>query len=107
MGCVDLELAVPGTYEPNQPVVHIRRVSATLNVITSKQRPRKLVIQGENKFRIRATTKTNLETTPHFWLTTPILIKTTPTMIEHSGCVPSLLIRLWSNERFNVQVQSK
>jgi FKBP12-rapamycin complex-associated protein len=48
MGCVDLELAVPGTYEPNQPVVHIRRVSATLNVITSKQRPRKLVIQGSN-----------------------------------------------------------
>ncbi|CAI7993434.1 Serine/threonine-protein kinase tor, partial [Geodia barretti] len=48
MGCVDLELAVPGTYEPNQPVVHIRKVSATLNVITSKQRPRKLVIQGSN-----------------------------------------------------------
>ena len=48
MGCEDLELAVPGTYEPNQPVVHIRRVSATLNVITSKQRPRKLVIQGHS-----------------------------------------------------------
>ena len=47
MGCVNLELAVPGTYEPNQPVVHIRKVSATLNVITSKQRPRKLVIQGQ------------------------------------------------------------
>ena len=37
------------TYEHNQPVVHIRRVSPTLNVITSKQRPRKLVIQGERK----------------------------------------------------------
>ena len=49
MGCEDLELAVPGTYEPNQPVVHIRRVSPTLNVITSKQRPRKLVIQGERE----------------------------------------------------------
>ena len=47
MGCENLELAVPGTYEPNQPIVHIRKVSATLNVITSKQRPRKLVIQGE------------------------------------------------------------
>ena len=47
MGCEDLELAVPGTYEPNQPVIHIRRVSPTLNVITSKQRPRKLIIQGQ------------------------------------------------------------
>ena len=47
MGSEDLELAVPGTYEPNQPVIHIRRVSPTLNVITSKQRPRKLVLQGE------------------------------------------------------------
>ena len=51
MSCVDLELAVPGTYEPNQPVVHIRKVSATLNVITSKQRPRKLVIQGRARER--------------------------------------------------------
>ena len=42
---------MPGTYEPNQPVVHIRKVSATLNVITSKQRPRKLVIQGSARER--------------------------------------------------------
>ena len=49
MGCEDLELAVPGTYEPNEPIIHIRRVSATLNVITSKQRPRKLIIQGEGE----------------------------------------------------------
>jgi len=45
--CHDLELAVPGTYEPNQPIIHIKEVSPSLNVITSKQRPRKLVIQGE------------------------------------------------------------
>ncbi len=42
----DLELAVPGTYEPNQPIIHIRKVAPSFSVITSKQRPRKLVIQG-------------------------------------------------------------
>ena len=46
LACEDLELAVPGTYEPNQEVVHIKSVSPSLSVITSKQRPRKLVIQG-------------------------------------------------------------
>eukprot|EP00731_Ephydatia_muelleri_P014310 Em0008g30a len=48
LACKDLELAVPGTYEPNQDIVKIRSVSHTLNVITSKQRPRKLVIHGSN-----------------------------------------------------------
>ena len=43
----DLELAVPGTYEPNHNIIHIKKVSPSLNVITSKQRPRKLVIQGQ------------------------------------------------------------
>ena len=47
LACKDLELAVPGTYEPNQDIVKIRSVSHTLNVITSKQRPRKLVIHGK------------------------------------------------------------
>jgi FKBP12-rapamycin complex-associated protein len=46
--CKDLELAVPGTYEPNQPVIRIQNCSESLNVITSKQRPRKLSIQGSN-----------------------------------------------------------
>ncbi|RMX59040.1 hypothetical protein pdam_00009963 [Pocillopora damicornis] len=46
--CRDLELAVPGTYEPHKPVIHIRHVHASLNVITSKQRPRKLFITGSN-----------------------------------------------------------
>lgn len=45
--CRDLELAVPGTYEPHKPVIHIRHVHASLNVITSKQRPRKLFITGK------------------------------------------------------------
>ena len=46
LACENLELAVPGTYEPNQDIIHIKKVSASLNVITSKQRPRKLIIQG-------------------------------------------------------------
>ncbi|XP_014771975.1 serine/threonine-protein kinase mTOR isoform X1 [Octopus bimaculoides] len=46
--CQDLELAVPGTYDPNQPVVCIHHVQTTLQVITSKQRPRKLSIYGSD-----------------------------------------------------------
>ena len=81
--CHDLELAVPGTYDPNNPVVRIAKVESALQVgnaimrnhqwcivifcctfwirsyvkhileryfqvITSKQRPRKLCIRGSN-----------------------------------------------------------
>jgi len=46
--CHDLELAVPGTYDPNKPVVRISKVESALQVITSKQRPRKLCIRGSN-----------------------------------------------------------
>ncbi|KAL5013659.1 hypothetical protein ScPMuIL_007929 [Solemya velum] len=46
--CQDLELAVPGTYDPNQPIIRIRRVQSSMQVITSKQRPRKLSIFGSN-----------------------------------------------------------
>ncbi|XP_053376740.1 serine/threonine-protein kinase mTOR-like [Mercenaria mercenaria] len=46
--CQDLELAVPGTYDPKQPVIKIRRVQSSLAVITSKQRPRKISVFGSN-----------------------------------------------------------
>jgi FKBP12-rapamycin complex-associated protein len=46
--CQDLELAVPGSYCPGQPVVRIANFNKALEVITSKQRPRKLVIRGSN-----------------------------------------------------------
>ena len=49
LDCENLELAVPGMYEPNQDIIHIKKVSSSLNVITSKQRPRKLIIQGERE----------------------------------------------------------
>nr|QND78269.1 TOR [Cyrtorhinus lividipennis] len=46
--CRDFELAVPGSYVPNQPVVRIAYINSSLTVITSKQRPRKLGIRGSN-----------------------------------------------------------
>uniref|UniRef100_A0A8D2AZT3 FK506-binding protein 12-rapamycin complex-associated protein 1 n=1 Tax=Sciurus vulgaris TaxID=55149 RepID=A0A8D2AZT3_SCIVU len=44
--CRDLELAVPGTYDPNQPIIRIQSIAPSLQVITSKQRPRKLTLMG-------------------------------------------------------------
>ncbi|XP_066259712.1 serine/threonine-protein kinase mTor [Euwallacea similis] len=46
--CQDLELAVPGSYAPGQPIVRIAYFQRSLEVITSKQRPRKLIIRGSN-----------------------------------------------------------
>ena len=42
----DLELAVPGTYQADQPVASIRSFAPSMTVIASKQRPRKLLIHG-------------------------------------------------------------
>ena len=39
-----LDLAVPGTYRSGQPIVRIMSFDTTLGVISSKQRPRKLVV---------------------------------------------------------------
>lgn len=44
----DLELAVPGTYRADPPVVTIKSFAPQLVVITSKQRPRKLTIHGSD-----------------------------------------------------------
>src|ERR1700728_1435186 len=48
--CRDLELAVPGTYEPNKPPITIRSVHSRITVITSKQRPRKISITGSDGY---------------------------------------------------------
>ncbi|KAJ1361790.1 hypothetical protein KIN20_021134 [Parelaphostrongylus tenuis] len=48
MKAKDLELAVPGTYDPSQPVVGIASIGTHLQVISSKQRPRKMTIRGSN-----------------------------------------------------------
>jgi len=44
----DLELAVPGTYQAGAPIVRIRSFAPTMTVIASKQRPRKLTINGSD-----------------------------------------------------------
>ncbi|XP_033517641.1 serine/threonine-protein kinase TOR isoform X3 [Nicotiana tomentosiformis] len=46
--CRNLELAVPGTYIADAPVVTIASFAPQLVVITSKQRPRKLTIHGSD-----------------------------------------------------------
>lgn len=46
--CKDLELAVPGSYVPHKPIIKISKVKTNLQVITSKQRPRKLCIKGSD-----------------------------------------------------------
>ncbi|XP_011030285.1 PREDICTED: serine/threonine-protein kinase TOR-like isoform X2 [Populus euphratica] len=46
--CRNLELAVPGTYRADSPVVTIASFAPELVVITSKQRPRKLTIHGSD-----------------------------------------------------------
>jgi serine/threonine-protein kinase mTOR len=43
-----LDLAVPGTYEVGKPVVRIASFHPTLQIISSKQRPRKLRMKGSN-----------------------------------------------------------
>ncbi|KAI8620292.1 armadillo-type protein [Chytriomyces sp. MP71] len=44
----DLELAIPGTYKSGEPIVTIESFVPILTVITSKQRPRRLSIKGNN-----------------------------------------------------------
>ncbi|KAI8680998.1 Non-specific serine/threonine protein kinase [Fusarium keratoplasticum] len=44
----NLDLAVPGTYKSGQPIVRIMSFETTFSVINSKQRPRKLNINGSD-----------------------------------------------------------
>ncbi|KAI9050994.1 hypothetical protein LZ554_005104 [Drepanopeziza brunnea f. sp. 'monogermtubi'] len=44
----DLDLAVPGTYQSGKPVTRIMHFETTFTVISSKQRPRKLSLQGSD-----------------------------------------------------------
>ncbi|KAK5092938.1 phosphatidylinositol kinase-related protein kinase tor1 [Exophiala xenobiotica] len=44
----DLELAVPGQYVPGKPIVTIASFDHIFNVIPSKQRPRKMSLQGSD-----------------------------------------------------------
>ncbi|KAJ3130914.1 phosphatidylinositol kinase- protein kinase tor1 [Physocladia obscura] len=44
----DLDLAIPGTYRSGEPIIKIESFFPILTVITSKQRPRRLSIKGNN-----------------------------------------------------------
>uniref|UniRef100_A0A7S4P0U7 non-specific serine/threonine protein kinase n=1 Tax=Paramoeba aestuarina TaxID=180227 RepID=A0A7S4P0U7_9EUKA len=44
----DLDLAVPGTYQANKEIVRIKKINPILSVLTSKQRPRKMTVVGDN-----------------------------------------------------------
>ncbi|XP_063386594.1 serine/threonine-protein kinase mTor-like [Cydia fagiglandana] len=46
--CRDFELAVPGSYVPNEKIIRISHIHSHLQVIKSKQRPRRLTIQGSD-----------------------------------------------------------
>lgn len=48
LGVRDLELAIPGTYKSGEPIVRIQSFYQTLTIITSKQKPRRLVIKGSD-----------------------------------------------------------
>jgi len=44
----DLDLAVPGTYQSGKPIIRILNFDSTFSVISSKQRPRKLIMNGSD-----------------------------------------------------------
>jgi FKBP12-rapamycin complex-associated protein len=44
----DLDLAVPGTYQSGKPIIRIIKFETTFTVISSKQRPRKLNLNGSD-----------------------------------------------------------
>ncbi|KPJ18652.1 Serine/threonine-protein kinase mTOR [Papilio machaon] len=48
LSCRELELAVPGSYVPDSDLIRIAHIQSSLQVITSKQRPRRLCIRGSN-----------------------------------------------------------
>lgn len=48
LNCNDLELAVPGTYRADREVVRISSIDSRIGVIASKQRPRKLIMNGSD-----------------------------------------------------------
>lgn len=46
--CVDLELAVPGTYQSGKPVIRIISFDPILHVLQTKKRPRRMTLKGSD-----------------------------------------------------------
>ncbi|OMJ20268.1 Target of rapamycin [Smittium culicis] len=48
LACNNLQLAVPGSYSPNQRLVSIQSFNPQLYIYSSKQRPRRMLINGDD-----------------------------------------------------------
>ncbi|KAI3382621.1 hypothetical protein SNEBB_007053 [Seison nebaliae] len=46
--CRRMQLCIPGSYEPNAPMIRIESVHSVLTIISSKQHPRKIAFRGSN-----------------------------------------------------------
>ncbi|KAL2872445.1 putative TOR pathway phosphatidylinositol 3-kinase TorA [Aspergillus lucknowensis] len=46
--CVDLDLAVPGTYESGRPIIRIISFDPILHVLQTKKRPRRMILKGSD-----------------------------------------------------------
>lgn len=46
--CVDLDLAVPGTYQSGRPVIRIVNIDPILHVLQTKKRPRRMTLKGSD-----------------------------------------------------------
>ena len=44
----DMELAIPGTYQPGMDLVRIHSVASEIEILKSKQKPRKIFINGSD-----------------------------------------------------------
>ena len=43
-----MELAIPGTYQPGMDLVRIHSVASEIEILKSKQKPRKIFINGSD-----------------------------------------------------------
>ncbi|KAJ1971618.1 phosphatidylinositol kinase- protein kinase tor1, partial [Dimargaris xerosporica] len=48
LACHDLELCLPGYFDPNKPLVRIQRFEPTMSVFPTKQKPRRIMIHGSD-----------------------------------------------------------
>lgn len=55
----NMEISIPGTYDPFGPVITIASIVPHLEVITSKQRPRKMSIRGKTHIKYLLTHLSN------------------------------------------------
>ena len=74
---------MPGTYDPNQPVIKIQHLQTNMQVITSKQRPRKLSIFGQFRHILAVNSVTMAHGRRHRTIHTQLPVHTKPTT-DHS-----------------------